>query len=198
MIAEFHRAAAPRGAARRAHLLGADHSRDALRHNASMLNRFLRPAALIVALALAGCATAPERDARGNPKIERLPEEALARLPGPELKLTAQDLVRLTREGIPPEKIIERFQATHSRLGMPASEIMELGKQGVDRKVLDHVAEAEERARQTDVAEALARRDAAEARRREDEERRRNLYRYYTPPYWPPYWGGYMGAPIRN
>ena len=162
------------------------------RHNVAVLKRLLCSALLL--LAFAGCSATPERDARGNPKIERLTEEALARLPAPEPKLTAEGLVRLSREGMPPEKIIERFQATHSRLGIPRSEIMELGKQGVDRKVLDYVAEAEERARQTDVAEALAGRDAEQAR---EEEQRRELYRY---PYWPspPYWGGYIGVPRRN
>jgi hypothetical protein len=96
-----------------------------------------------------------------------------------------------------PEKIIERSQATHSRLRMPRSEIMELGKQGVDRKVLDTLAEAEERARQTDVAESLARRDAEQAQL---EEQRRELYRYPFNPHWPspPYWGGYLEIPRRN
>ena len=158
-----------------------------------MLKRVL--CCVLLPLALSACSALPERDLRGNPKIERLSEDALARLPAPEPRLTAEDLVRLTREGVPPEKIIEKFQATHSRLKMPASEIMELGKQGVERKVLEYVAEAEERARQTDVAESLARRDAEQARLREEEERRRELYRYapYAP--YPPYWGGYLGVP---
>ena len=160
-----------------------------------MLKRLLYAA--VPVLALAACAMAPERDARGNPKIERLSEEALARLPAPESKLSAEDLVRLTREGMPPEKIIEKFQATHSRLGMPRSEIMELGKQGVDRRVLDYATEAEERARQTDLAEAFARRDAEQARLRE-EERRRELYHTYPAWPYPPYWGGYFGVPRRN
>ncbi len=156
-----------------------------------MLKRLLCSALLL--LTFAGCSATPERDARGNPKIERLSEDALARLPAPEPKLTAEDIVRLSREGLAPEKIIERFQATHSRLGIPRSEIMELGKQGVDRKVLDTLAEAEERARQTDVADSLARRDAEQAR---EEERRRELDRYY--PYYPPYWGGFLVAPRRR
>jgi len=140
-------------------------------------------------LALAGCAAGLERDARGNPKIERLSEDALARLPAPEPKLTAEDLVRLSREGMPPEKIIERFRTTHSRLGIPRSEIMELGKRGVDRKVLDYLAETEERARQTDVAESLARRDAEQAQL---EEQRRELYWYAPAPFYP-YGGWYWG-----
>lgn len=151
--------------------------------------------AALSVLALAGCAAGLERDARGSPKIERLSEDALGRLPAPEPKLTAEDVVRLSREGMQPEKIIEKFQATHSRLRMPRSEIMELGKQGVDSKVLDYLAEAEERARQTDVAESLARRDAEQAR---EEEQRRELYRYPFNPYYPPYWGGYIGVPRRN
>ncbi len=167
----------------------------ATRHNVSVPKTLL--CAALSLLALAGCAAGLERDGRGNPKIERLTEEALARLPAPEPKLTAENLVRLSREGMPPEKIIERFQATHSRLGIPRSEIMELGKQGVDRKVLDYVGESEERARQTDVAESLARRDAEQAQL---EEQRRELYRHYFNPYWPypPYWGGTIGVPRRN
>jgi hypothetical protein len=157
-----------------------------------MLKKLLCPALLL--LIFAGCSAVPERDAPGNPKIERLSEDALARLPAPEPKLTAEDLVRLSREAMPAEKIIERFQATHSRLKMPRSEIMELAKQGVDRKVLDYLAEAEERARQTDVAESLAR---AEARQAREEEQRRELYRYIAPsPY--PYWGWYLGVPRHN
>jgi hypothetical protein len=188
MIAEFRRAAAPD--ASRIYS-----TRCATRHNVPVLKTLL--CAALSLLALVGCAVGPERDARGNPKIERLTEEALARLPAPEPKLTAEDLVRLSREGMQPEKIIERFQATHSRLRMPRSEIMELGKQGVDRKVLDTLAEAEERARQTDVAESLARRDAEQAQL---EEQRRELYRYHFNPHWPypPYWGGTMGVPRRN
>src|SRR5258708_32419843 len=167
----------------------------ATRHNVPVLKTPL--CAALSLLVFAGCAMAPERDGRGNPKIERLTEEALARLPAPEPKLSAEDLVRLAREGMKPEKIIERFQATHSPLRMPRSEIMELGKRGVDSKVIDTLAEAEERARQTDVAESLARRDAEQAR---EEEQGRELYRYRFNPYSPspPYWGGYIGVPRRN
>src|SRR2546427_381761 len=44
------------------------------RHNVAVLKRLLCSALLLPAFA--GCSATPERDARGNPKIERLTEQA--------------------------------------------------------------------------------------------------------------------------
>src|SRR3989442_13034387 len=78
------------------------------RHNVAVLKRLLCSALLLPAFA--GCSATPERDARGNPKIDRLTEEALARLPRPEPKLTAGDRAGSCREAMPPERTIETFQ----------------------------------------------------------------------------------------
>lgn len=164
--------------------------------------------AILASVAACGCAgTAPERDARGNPRIDRLPGDALPRV-APAARLTAQDLVRLSREGLAPQAIVARIRESGSRFDLSASRLLELDRQGVDAAVLDYIVEAERRAKEADLADALVKKEAAEARSRAELERRREArpyYRYYDPfwqydPFWPGpylYWGWGSGYRIR-
>jgi hypothetical protein len=196
---------------RRRKMSFARNSRRSTRTNARIM------AALCGALLLAACA-APEstRDARGNPRIDRLSDEQVARLAGPAQKLTADDLLRMTRDGQTPEQIIERLRSTATRLRLSTAQSGELASQGVSRQVLDWISAAEERARQTDSIDAQVRRETAEAQQRKDKEAREALARqralqnrrydpYYGDPYspwvgvpWPGYWGWRWNYPPRN
>jgi hypothetical protein len=132
-----------------------------------------------------GCASTPsvsQRDAIGNPRLERLTPQELARLgPAALVKLSAEDLVRLTRQGASPDEIIDRYYRSGSRLKLDAEQIAELGRRGVDQRVLDYVVSQEREAEKIDAITAQADREA-EARARAEE-----VYRYYR--YYDPYGG---------
>ena len=140
----------------------------------------------IVAPLIAACAGGL-RDASGNPQIERIPQSELERIaPRPVPPLTRDDLVRLSRAGEPPERIIERIRATRTRFALSASQSIELAERGVDRSVLDYIVKADQEAARTDAADAIARRDAEAAALRADRDRalaRPGYYPYY--PYYP-------------
>lgn len=145
--------------------------------------------ALLIAVAiytLAACAsTVGERDALGNPKLDRLSAEQVARLgPAHPRKLSVDDIVRLSREGVPPQQIIDRYYHSGTRLKLKDAQLTELRQRGVDQRVVDYIVQAEIQAETTDRITAQADREASERARRELE----RSYRYYDP-WWEPYYG---------
>lgn len=179
-------------------------------------------AALLAAcgLTVAGCAgTPPGRDVRGNPRIERMTPEQLARLdqqPAPRLAIGAEEILRLTREGRPAGQIIAMLRdgGVPPRLGEEQRKA--LAAQGVAAPVLEWLADAERRAAQTDAIDAQVRRETADARAREEREareRQRELRArrqdpfysdpFYSPfyfgrPLWPGYWNWQLNYPPRS
>ena len=114
---------------------------------------------LVLALVVAGCATAPQ-----GARVERLTPEQLAALkPVPNPKVSLDEIVALSRAGTPPAAIIERLASTGTWHALSPQQIIELNQQGVDRIVIDHLAAAEERARQATLITQLADRDAKAA-----------------------------------
>lgn len=153
---------------------------------------------MLLALAVAGCAAPPGRDARGHPGIERASAEELARaIPKAQPKITIAELLRLTREGVAPDQIIDALATTQSRIALSAAQRAELVRQGVDRGVLDYIIAAEERAHRADVVDALTQSEATQAQIREEREHRRQTWRYrHYDHFWmrPPSWSGYWGT----
>lgn len=172
------------------------------------------------ALALAGCASAPpERDARGNPRIERMTPEQVARLEQkatPRPSIGAEDILHLYREGRTPEQIIDALRDSGATPRLNDEQRKSLAAQGVPAQVLDWLADADRRAAQTDAINAQVQRETAEARAREEREarerqrelraRRQDTFYsdpFYSPfylgrPLWPGYWGWQLNYPPRH
>lgn len=107
---------------------------------------------------LAGCATGPVEPR----KVERLTGESLAALlPQPVAALSLDEIVKLSRQGMPAEEIISRVSSTHSRYRLSASQLLELRQRGVDMKVLDHLVESERRAIFDEMAVEIGKREKA-------------------------------------
>ena len=135
-------------------------------------------------LAIAGCATTPgvgQRDAAGNPLLARLTPAEWAQI-GPQapVRLSVETLVALSRQGVDPDEIIRRYYQTGTRLKSDA-QLAGLRKEGVDQRVLDYIASAEQDAARIDAITAQAD-QAAQARLAYD----RALYASW--------WGGYPYA----
>ena len=137
-------------------------------------------------LLLAGCATNEPRVA----VLERMTPEQLAALkPAANPALPLAEVVALSKGGTAPAEIIKRLRDTNTIHLLTPQQIVELSRQGVDQSVIDYMADAQERARQSRLLTELADRDAEQARKLERERFRRraaeqNFYGY----------GGYGGT----
>lgn len=144
-------------------------------------------------LAIAGCATTPgvgQRDAAGNPLLARLTPAEWAQM-GPQapVRLSVQTLVALSQQGVNPDEIIRRYYQTGTRLKVTEAQLAALRKDGVDQRVLDHIASAEQDAARIDAITAQAD-EAAQVRLAYD----RALYATWWGGY--PYYAGYWGARV--
>lgn len=128
----------------------------------------MRSIVLVLAVAGAvGCASQPgvgQRDAAGNPVLERLTPAAWSQI-GPQapVRLSVPTIVALSHEGVPPDEIIRRYYQTGTRLTLNDAQLAILGKEGVDQRVLDYIASAEQDAVRIDAITAQAD-QAAQAR----------------------------------
>jgi len=99
---------------------------------------------LLIAAALSGCAST---DPKGSGRvIDRLPPEAVKPAPPPLPKLTQQDLIQLSRQGLSSEAIIQRLKESHTRLRLGATELIALRTSGVPLLVLDHLLDSDRKA----------------------------------------------------
>jgi hypothetical protein len=144
--------------------------------------------ALLLGMLLAGCATSQEKPAA--PQIQRISAEELERLlPKPDPNLTYDELVRLSREGLAPEAIIEKIRQSNSSYELTPSQALELGKKGVDAKVLDHMHSAREQALRDGFADELNKRDRDH--RAQTEALQHELLMTRPSPFCDPFWGPY-------
>lgn len=106
---------------------------------------------LLAAAALsAGCAgTSIQRDAQGNPLVQRADPQSMAG-PTERRPLSAEDLVALSRQGIAPDEINRRYAQSGARLRLSPQQGAELRQRGVDQRVIDHVLTHEIEAQRTD------------------------------------------------
>jgi hypothetical protein len=97
--------------------------------------------------------------------------------------VTIEEIIKLSKEKIPPDQIIDKIERSQTIYRLSADEIVEMKKAGVDSKVIDYMLRTHE-----------------EAIRREQElQDWRNWYFYYGHYYWSPYfyspyrpyWGPY-------
>ena len=139
---------------------------------------------VLAVLGIAGCATPPgvgKRDAAGNPILERLtPEQWTQITPQAPVRLSVPTLVTLSRKGVSPDAIINRYYQTGSRLELTDEQLATLRKEGVDQRVLDHIASAEQDAMRIDAITAEA----------DEQARQRLAYeRALYAAWWSPGWG---------
>ena len=140
---------------------------------------------LLSVLLLAGCATAPAEP----PQIQRISPEELERiLPKPVPNLAVEEIVRLSQAGESADAIIARIRQTDSHYALTPSQAIELHRQGVDAKVLDHMQSAREAALRDSFADEINKREQAHQQKQDALKRQLRSHPYYDP-FWPyPYW----------
>ncbi len=135
------------------------------------------------AFALGGCASSAF-----DRQPARLSPEELARFtPPPNPKVPLADVIMWSQEKVAPAVMIKKLQETGTFYNLGAQQIVDLSKQGVDQSVIDHLATAQEKARQATLLTEIADRDAKAAL---DLERERSRHRMLPPL-------GYWGPPSR-
>ena len=144
--------------------------------------------ALLAAL-LAGCATSPEQ---ASPQVERLTADELERLlPSPVPNLGYGDLVRLAREGLAPDAMMEKIRQSGSRYSLTPAEAVDLARLGVDVRVLDAMHAAREQALRDGFADEINRREREHKLELESLQRQLLMRPWPHDPFcgpYPPYW----------
>jgi len=132
---------------------------------------------------LAGCASNGVQE----PQIQRISPEELERIvPKPVPNLSLEELVNLSRQNVPADEIIKKIQASNSQYDLSPSQVIDLGKQGVDPKVLDYIHTAREQAVKDGFADEINKR---EKEKKLEQERLKREYMWRSGPYYDPWWG---------
>ncbi len=134
-------------------------------------------APLVVAALLTACASPGPQPAA----VQRLTPEQLANLkPIANPKVPLDEIVALSQAGTAPDAIIAHLTATSTIHALTPAQIVVLSRNGVNQKVIDHMVETQEKARQATLITQLADRDAqAAAQLAVERERRLALQRRY-------------------
>ncbi len=146
-------------------------------------------AAAVAAVALvAGCTSVPIN----NPRIERLPPGELAQIPpsrAPQLSL--DEIVAMSRDGMPPQAINDRIYASATRLKLTDADRQRLLAAGVSEQVITYIDSYYLEAQRTDALtrEAEAQQQARAARKAFEQTYGAYPYPYYGPRIYP--YGGY-------
>lgn len=136
-----------------------------------------------ISIVMVGCATTPQ-----EPQIQRISAEELEQLiPPPVATLSLEEIVSLSKSGVSADDIIAKIKETGSQYDLTPSQAVELAKQGVDAKVLDHIYSSREQALRDSMAEEINKRELEN--RKEQERIKREYQLRYTPYYHP--WYGY-------
>lgn len=141
---------------------------------------------------MGGCASNQSRT-NETPSIDRVSDAELSRImlkPGAALSL--DEIVKMSKDGLAPEQIIEKIKASNSYYDLTPSQAVQLSKRGVDTKVLDYIYESREAALKNNIAEEINQRERAKKNAERQLDRERNAYPYgYQYPYWGSqfYWG---------
>lgn len=127
-------------------------------------------ALLVVAALMTACASpGPQPGA-----VQRLTPQQLANLkPIANPKVPLDEIVTLSQAGTAPDAIIARLTATSTIHALTPAQIVVLSRNGVDQKVIDHLVETQEKARQATLITQLADRDAEVAAQLARERERR-------------------------
>ena len=131
---------------------------------------FRTVSALSVVLLLAACASSGPQPG----SVQRLSPEELARIrPMARPVVGLEEIIARTKTGQTAESIIARLRETGTVHVVSSAQIVDLSRQGVGQKVIDYLAEAQEKARQATLTTQLADRDAQAAAQLEQERQRR-------------------------
>ena len=160
-----------------------------------LIPQFLLVTALTAAITLGGCASTQQAGG-----VTRLSPQDLARLvPPPNPKVPLSEVIVWSQEGASSDAIIKKLQDSGTFYNLTAQQIVDLNKQGVNQRVIDHLVEAQEKARQATLLTELADRDARAAQQLEQERNRRRALQQQYPYYgyggaWGPRYGFGFGA----
>ena len=139
-------------------------------------------------LLLVGCASNPSQP----PQIQRISAEELERLlPQAMPNLTLEDIVGMSKQGMAPEAIIEKIRDTGSSYDLSPSQGVDLARQGVDPKVLDHIHAARDQALRDGMADEVNARELKHQQEVEALKRQLLMHPWRYGPYWgyDPFWG---------
>ena len=147
--------------------------------------------ALLAALGLGGCASTQH-----NGRVERVTPEQLAALkPAPNPNIPLAEVIALSKGATPTAAIIARLQESGTFYNLTPQQIVDLNAGGVDQSVINHLVDAQERARQATLITQLADRDAQQARALQQERERRQAlqhqWRYGAGPWGPSHGFGF-------
>ncbi|MDP1660230.1 MAG: hypothetical protein Q8L73_12885 [Methylotenera sp.] len=139
---------------------------------------------LLVPLVISGCASnGPQKDV-STQKIDRMSEEELLRImPKPVATVSLDDLVKLTKEGVAADQIIEKIKASNSSYDLRPSQTVELSKQGVDNKVLDYIHASRELALRNSIADEINKREKIKQLELDKLKREQRLQQYPYDPF---------------
>ena len=144
---------------------------------------------------LVGCATNQQRSE--TPPIDRVSDAELSRIMlKPSGALSLDEIVRMSKDGVAPEQIIDKIKASNSYYDLTPSQTVQLSKQGVSTKVLDYIYESREAALKNNIVEEINKRERAKKNAERQLDREQNFYYPYGYGY--PYWGSqfYWGPSI--
>lgn len=142
-------------------------------------------------LTLAGCAT---NQTKTEPPIDRISDAELSRIMlKPTATLSLDDIVKLSKDKVPADEIIEKIKTSQSYYDLSPSQALALHQQGVSNKVLDYIHESREKALRNNIADEINKREKAKQKAERQLERERFFYPSYGfgYHYWndPFYWG---------
>lgn len=154
-----------------------------------MKNSFLL--VLVLFAALLGCAGNPQQSEKDSPAIQRISEAELVKMmPNTAVTLSLDEIIKLSKEGIAPEQIIEKISTANAHYDLSPSQILALSKEGVESKVLDYIHDSHERAFKNNVADEINKREKAKRNAENQlENERSQRYQYYGDPFFNPYFG---------
>ena len=152
----------------------------------------------IAAVSLGGCAST-----QTNGRVERITSEQLAAFkPAPNPAIPLADVITLSQAAIPPAMIIKKLQDSGTFYNLTPQQIVDLNAQCVDQTVINHLVDAQEKARQTTLITQLADRDARVAQELQRERARREAlqshyqWSYGYGPWRPGYGFGWSRGPF--
>ncbi len=135
--------------------------------------------AAIAVTSVGGCASF---DNHGQ-TVRITPEQLAAIKPVPNPKVPLAEVIALTKAATPPATIVAKLQETGTFYNLTPQQIVDLNAQGVDQSVINHLADAQEKARQATLITQLADRDAQQEQALQRERAQRQALQHSN------YWG---------
>lgn len=124
------------------------------------MNYFKKFSIFLLSFILIACVSNSQRSEDSSQKIDRISEDELSRImPNPVAVLSLDDLVRLTKEHLTADEIIEKIRNSNSFYDLTPSQVVDLNKQGIDSKVLDYIHSSRELALRNNVANEINQRE---------------------------------------